>query len=261
MLEAAGRRGAALTLTAILEGNGRAERLLTSRRMGLPAYHDAGRFHTLCYAPAAGRTRGTADVALRVATAEDQDAILAFLRRQAGRRQAFPAYRAEDWGTPGRLLRNLQWTDMLLAERNDRLVGCVGLWDQRPFRQSLVTGYSRRYRAARPLWNLTAPPRRRPLLPPPGSVANTRCLAALCIADNDPAVCTALLHFALRRAAAQRADQVATGFHEQDPLLQAARRIPHLAFHSRIYAVTPAGDPNPLDDIDRQPLYLELGAL
>lgn len=263
MRQAHCRRPAALTLTTIMKGNARAGRLLTSGRMGLPTYHDLGRYDTLCFAPVRRGRRAAPphQVALRTAAPADQVSILAFLHHYGPNRQAFPAYRAADWGNPGGLLRNLQWTDMLLAETDGRLVGCAGLWDQRPIRQSIVSGYSRRYQYIRPIWNRAAPALHLPQLPPPGLVPNTRTLATLCVADDNPHVLTALLHFARRQAGAQGATQIAAGFHEQDPMLRPARRIPHLTLTSRIHAVTWPDDPNPKDLLDGRTPYLELGSL
>lgn len=262
MHEAHRRAPAALTFTTILEGNDRARRLLTSGRMRLPAYRELGPVHVLCFAPGRRRRQDPpAGVRLRWATSADREAVLAFLHTHGPRRQGFPAYRDRDWGTPGGLLRDLAWSDMVLAEKNGSLVGCLGVWNQLAFRQSRILGYSRRYQVVRPLWNLVAPRCGRPSLPAPGSILNHRCLAVVCVADDHAGVFGALLDAALERACTDGAAQLAAGFFYRDPLLAAARKRPHVVFRSHLYAVAWPEDGEPLETLDDRVPYLELGGL
>src|SRR5688572_8758729 len=82
-----------LYLTTISEDNSAAVALLTSGRAGLPAYHFAGRYHTLAQplSRRAGR-KGTPGLHIRAARAEDLPAALAFWQSIGPQRQFFPCH-------------------------------------------------------------------------------------------------------------------------------------------------------------------------
>jgi hypothetical protein len=234
-------------LSTIVADNDQARRTLTSGRAGLPTYRDIGAYHTLAFSP---RPFRTPQLPVRRAEEADRDALLAFLQRHGPKRQFFPRYRSADFATG--LLRGLRMQDVFLVG-TDEILGCVALWDQSGFRQSIVDRYSRAMALARPVWNLYARVRGAPMLPRPGGEIPCLYLALPCVEDDDPAIFSALLDSAL--AAADR--PVLAGLHERDPLLPVAARRPHRLYLSRVYQVY--WEPPELLE-DRVP-YLELGGL
>src|SRR5262245_47635460 len=76
-----------LYLMTIAEGNDTAQALLTSGRVGLPAHHFAGHYHTV--ALPLGRWRAPAGEGIRPATEADLPEVLAFLNSVGPDRQFF----------------------------------------------------------------------------------------------------------------------------------------------------------------------------
>ncbi len=132
-----------LYLTTIAEGNAVAQRVLTSGRTWLPQYHRAGTYHTLVIRPRRARSGARPDPSLLIRRASQVDLpqIVQFLQQAGPRRQFFPYYTAEDFGNPQGTFYELPLENLFLAEHNEQLVGMLGAWDQRGFRQTVVEGY------------------------------------------------------------------------------------------------------------------------
>ncbi len=198
------KRPAQLYLTTIMEDNRPAKEVLLSGRLGLPVYHDLGRF--CCMAVGLkGRSQGFSDskVWVRPATFADSVAIVEFLNREGRSRQFFPEYRAEDFGLPGGLLTRLEWKDVFLAFRSGELAGVLAAWDQRAFRRWRVTGYAPWLRLLRRPLNLVAGLRGMPSLPKPDSTPVYFILSLVCIRQDDRSVFHALLEAILRERRTQ----------------------------------------------------------
>jgi hypothetical protein len=250
-------------LTTIAADNEAAVRVLTSSRAGLPVYHPCGTYRTLSLAPKAVSPNGKHSAAadLRPATVVDRDAILQFLHECGPSRNFFPAYDASDLFESGGLLRGLDPKNILLALRDNRIIGTLGCWHQRSFKQIVVHGYNRWLGAARPLYNAWQTFRRRPPLPAVGE-SILACMAAMpVVRDNDPAVLRLLLNRQLQRLAHQENHLLLFGLHDSDPLLPIAREWSGREYVTNLYIVYwPDETPDVAALTSRVP-YLELGAL
>jgi hypothetical protein len=255
-------RSTSLYLTTIAEGNDRAVDVLTRGRAGLPPYHKAGRFFTFVIPPRQRRSNGTtvADVIVRSAVMDDLPAIVEFLNEYGRRRQFFPCYDAADFFQPRCTFRDLQTGDILLAVRDRRIVGTLGMWDQSGFRQSVVHRYSRRLQWTRPAFNLWARLRGMPRLPPVGETFPAVNAAIPVVADDDPAVYAELFNAAARWLA-ESSRHLLLGLHETDPLLPVAAKHAAAKYVTRLYYVCWSDGDALRRSLDNQPLYLELGTL
>ena len=253
---------AAFYLTTIMEDNLPARAILESGRGGLPRYVGFGRFCCMALGLRAGQGAEPPDgIAMRSATPADAAMVVDFLEREGRRRQFFPQYSQTDFGAPGGLLADLQWSDVLLAVRGDTLVGTLASWDQRQLRRWRVTGYTPWLRRLRPAVNLMARLRRMPRLPPPGEPVECLVLSLPCVAGDDRRVFAALVDESLRRGVG-RCALVLAGLHEHDPLLPVLQVRPHVALPSRLYAVAWEDGMPAVELLDRRRVpYLELGAL
>jgi hypothetical protein len=258
-LHADGR--ARLYLTTIAAGNRTAIKVLTGGRAGLPAYHPAGAYHTLAIPLPRRKPRRPPNGAVRPARAEELPAVVDFLREVGPRRQFFPHYRPEDFGSADGLLRDLRVEDVLVAWSGGRVVGALAGWEQHGFRQHVVQGYSGWLRRLRPLLNGWAWLRGRPGLPAPGEPL--RCLTAALpvVAGDDAGVFAALLDAVRARAAGGPWSHLLLGLHEADPLMPAARRYQAACYTTNLYLVCwEDGEPERAA-LDGRPPYLELGSL
>jgi hypothetical protein len=246
-------------LTTIMEDNTPARKVLLSQRLGLPAYHDLGRF--CCVALSLhGKNNGHPRFTLRRASAGDAISIVEFLNREGRTKQFFPEYRVEDFGSPGGLLPHLGWQDVFLAFDGPALVGTLAAWDQQIFRRWRVTSYAPWLSWSRHLLNLVARLRRMPLLPSPGSSLNAFNLALVCVRDNDRNVFKALLDEVIRSQQG-RYECFLAGLHERDPLLPELLERPHVPLNSRLYLVDWEDGNRAIRNLDGRVPYLELGSL
>ena len=261
-LHADGR--AELYLTTIAEGNDRATSLLTSGRAGLPAYHHAGQYHSVAIPiPRSATTQARRDdsIDLRPATPADLDTLLRFLESIGPARQFFPKYTPDDFCNSRGTFRDLQLSDLLLAFRDQRLVGVLGGWDQHRFRQTVVEGYDRALSWVRPAYNLLARFRGHGRLPSPGEAFRYLTAVLPVVEGDDPEVFAALLEALLARSAGGPCDYLLVGLHETDALLPLV--MPHslLSYVTRLYHVCWPDGERLRQQLDGRPPYLELGCL
>ena len=220
---------ARLYLTTIAEGNTTALTLLTSGRAGLPAYHDAGRYHTAAIPLTRRTNRGGRLPAWRSGRpgVKTWARLLAFLREQGPRRQFFPAYEEEDFVGETGVFKDLQLGRRAAGvsrRRPGRHAGRLG-----PARLSPDGGAWLRRRPRPGRGRRTTPVARLrglPPLPPPGGAVRYLTAALPVVAGDDAAVFAALLAELRARAAGGPHDYLMLGLHESDPLLPVVRACP-----------------------------------
>jgi hypothetical protein len=257
-------RNATYYVTTIAADNEVARNILTSGRAGLPIYHPCGDYCTLTMLASRLVANGTPHretTQIRPANESDRIAILKFLNNNGPARNFFPSYESGDLFTTGGRLRGLAPDRILLAFQGNEIVGTLGCWDQRAFKQIVVHGYRAWLRAARPLHNFWAKLRNRPTLPAAGSTLNTSIAAIPVIRHNDRDVFRQLLTTLLCRMAAQGLPMLLLGLHESDPLLPVARQFSGREYRTKLYIVYWPDERPDLDLLSRRVPYLELGAL
>jgi len=249
-------------LTTIAADNRMALDLLTSQRAGLPVYHPLGRYHTLTLSAAAcPKPAPSAGISVRKSTPSDREPISTFLHKEGLKRQFFPEYDAAEFFECPRRLLGLRPESVLLAFMEDRLVGTLGIWDQRNFKQITVCDYSKWIRLGRPLYNSFAALRSKPKLPNVGEPVNLRCAAIPVIARNDPRVVAQLFHAAMQDLRAQDCDLLTIGLHEADPLLPLFRPYSGREYTTMLYLVYWPDEVPDVNALTQRIPYLELGCL
>ena len=160
------------------------------------------------------------------------------------------------------MLRGLELERLLLAERDGRLVGMIGGWDQHAFRQQVIHGYSGWLRWVRPFYNLASRLRGSSGLPAAGQQLRTL------FAARYRSLGTMMRRFSATcwprcraRSSGGPWSHLLLGLHERDPLLAVARRFQTACYTSLLFLVCwPDGDAARLA-LDARPDYLELGSL
>jgi hypothetical protein len=259
-------------LTTIAAGNDTALRTLTSSRAGLPTYRSIGDYHTLAI-PIPRRRRRTprleyGDFTVRPAEPGDLPAIFSLFAEEGPKRQFFPCYEHQDFFTENGTFRDLQPEDLLLAFRNGRLVGMLGAWDQRRFRQSVVQRYNLPLRWLQPLYNPWARLRGIPQLPRVGQPIPYRLAVLPLVADNDERIFAGLLDHVWQRLAWDNdlgsrppIDFLLLGLHAADPLLPIVWRGSSESYTTHLFVVCWEDGESQAALLDSRVPYLELGLL
>ncbi len=250
-------------LSTIIDGNDQATGILVDRpRRHFPAFRAVGDLRTLALFVRRSREAPSgSSAAVRPAVAADLPAVAAFLERHGRRRQFFPVLTAGDLAS-GRLTPDLAPQDWLIAQGpGGAIAGVVALWDQTGFKQNVIRGYHGPYRLGRPLYNLWARLSGRQPLPAPGTALRELYAAFLCVAEEDPATCRALLDAGCREAATRGFGYLLVGLSEQDPLLPTVSRYRHAVYRSTLYTAAWNDGGEFHDRLDARIPYVEIASL
>ena len=205
-------------LTAILEDNKPARKLLEAGLDGLPTYQPAGGFSTLALK---ARRWGAGDKAIVQGEEGRLEEIVAFLNRVYQYHQFAPVLKAKDICS-----RGLKPEDFLLFEEAGIVRGCLAIWDQRAFKQAVVRRYAPALRVLRPLLRL----------PKVGSALSQASLSFLAVEDKRSL--RTLVVAALVECARRGIDFASLGLATNNPLLgQAKADFRHREYKSRLYLV------------------------
>jgi hypothetical protein len=124
-----------------------------------------------------------------------------------------------------------------------------------------VEGYTGPLRWLRPLYNFGQNLRGLPGLPAPGQPLPCLTAALPLVADDDPAVFSALVGELRRRCSGGTWTHLLLGLHESDPLLSIACRFESARYTTLLYLVGWRESDAARAALDQRPVYLELGAL
>jgi len=184
--------------------------------------------------------------------------IVTFLRLKGPRRQFFPAYTFEDF-TGGTKLRGLNPQDIMVARRENELVGVMAVWDQAAYKQDIADAYGPALRRLRPVYDIAARILGASPLTPTGKAIQLAFVSCICIADDDPIVMKALLDACTKNAYERGKAYLMLGLSDDDPLLAVAKRVLHIKYHSDLFAVS--WSDHPIKKLDGRIPYIEIAAL
>ncbi|HEV8584736.1 MAG TPA: hypothetical protein VGT02_07175 [Methylomirabilota bacterium] len=225
-----------LYYTVIAAENAAALAALTRGRAGLPAYRDLGGF--VSPAIVLGRRKPALHGGVEIVPGTDArlDDIVGCLNEHGRAKQFAPVYRREDFGDGGRF-PGFRVEDFTLALRGGRVVGALGRWDQRAFKQTRVVGYRGPLRLLRPFVNAGAPVLGWPRFPRPGEALASFHAAFLAVEGNDVGVFGALLRHVYNAAAGGSHAYMVVGLHERDPLTAALDGYRCAPYRGRLFCV------------------------
>jgi hypothetical protein len=229
------------------------------RPPGAPRLERVAHLRSLAYVLHDGRHRRHATLPVEPCAYDSLDELVAFLRRCGPGRQFFPVVERGHL-TDGQHYRGLRLRDLQLVRRDGAIVGVLGAWDQRSFKQEIVDGYAPRLRRLRPGYDLLASILGGERLPRPGEPIRTAFGALRCVADDDPDVLDALISAAREQAWRQDQAFLMVGFDDRDPQRHRLRRSLHVTYESDVFLAS-FGDADPGAMLDGRPVYVELGTL
>jgi hypothetical protein len=179
---------------AIVAASNRVMRQICDRPSAMvPQFRRRGDVSTLAIVPPrARRLQPPPGLVLRRAQRADLADVAGLLQGCYRPLQYAPVWQADDLVHPERC-RGLQPEDFWLAMRGKRLVGCLALWDQRAFKQTVVRAMSPLYHLARPLLGAISPWVAVPTIAKIGEVLNQAYVSHTAVESDDPAVWLALV--------------------------------------------------------------------
>lgn len=246
-------------LTSIVEANRHVRKVLTAGLPGMPTYRELEPFSTLvlpCRTRRAGRP--PQGVAIERGDERGRGDVARHLQRTYARYQCAPHW-TEDALASDRC-RGLAADDFLLARSGGAIVGCLALWDQSGFKQTVVRGYEPRLGRVRPLINALAPVLGYPRIPPVGAALRSAYLSH--VAADDPDVLVSLVQHGLSEGARRGYECLIVGFASRNPLRALVRsRFRCLEYRSILYLVHWDDGAHAVRALDGRIAHVEVAAL
>lgn len=263
LLRAAREAGEApFDLTTIVADNAAARRVLGAGLRGLPAYRELEPFVTLVV-PVGRPLEGKAPAGVRIERGRRDriEEIAACLDRERRRYQFVPRWTASDLLSSVRC-PGLRPEDFFLAVEGHDVVGCLALWDQSGFKQTVVRGYGPRLARRRRWVNRFSRLVRTPALPDPGAPLHYPYLSHVAVSPDRPEALLALAAAAHDEAGSRGVPAFVAGFAARDPLLRRfTRRFRARRFVSLLYAVHWEDGRRAADTLDGRIPHLEVALL
>jgi len=238
-----------VTLTSIVADNHHARQMLENRRAdgAMPTYKEVSRYLTALI-PVRGpgrrwpvRIRSSCSSAFKSRRLTPQDApALASLFAEAGERyECVPCFSVDNLiGKVGDSLPCLIINDFIGIFDDERLVASAAIWDQRTFRQIILSRIDKSLGIARDLWNLgsrlwgTCP------VPEIGSPVNFMLIDPWIVKPGiEDQVLPELLALAIEEARIRGADFAAFGTSEKNPAIRSIKTMFFIPYWSIIYQV------------------------
>lgn len=243
-----------LYTTVIFSENHAALTTIASGRAGLPQYHDQGTIHC----PGINIRRAAppilADCGIVRGCERLLPEIVECLNRNNRRRQFAPVHTVEMFRDRW---RNFRIEDFHVAVRGSNVIGVVGCWDQRSFKQTRVAAYGSRLRWMVPLVNALRPVTRAPRYPKAGEEVPYFYFSFIAVDDDNLQVFRALLRSAHNAAVGTGFLYAMVSLHERDPLLPALRDYSLTPFFGRLFCVTFEDGDQTAHALDGRVPYLE----
>jgi hypothetical protein len=157
---------------------------------------------------------------------------------------------------------DLKPEDFFVALAGERVVGCLALWDQHRFKQTVVRGYAGALGRWRPVVNLGARLGGWPDLPPPNAPFHFAFASHFAVDNDQPAVFAALLRAVYCEAAANGYSYFMLGLADGSSGLKLVRATyRYIDYPSRLYLVAWPDEPGPLARLDDRLPGVEIAVL
>jgi hypothetical protein len=250
-------------LASIIADNNPARRLLTAGLPGWPCFQPYHPWHTLAITCRRQRNPLALPAGLRLirGQAELQEGILDCLARNGSQQQFAPVWSRE-------LLFNSRHTpdlkpeDFFLVIEGERVRGCLALWDQNRFKQTVVRGYSGLFKRWRWAINLGARLWGWPHLPAPHSPFHFAFASHLAIDHDRVDLFGPLLRAVYNEAASRGYSYFMFGLNESHPAFSLVRTTyRYIDYRSQLYLVNWPDSPVPRPQLEARPPGVEIAVM
>ena len=205
--------------TSLASENTKARRLLEANVTGMPSYKPQGEMSTLVFSVKHGMERRI----LHQAQVRDIPEIAAFYNKYASQYQLAP-YLSEEWLRDLDGHMGLKISDFWLVRgKNHSIEGCLAIWDQRTFKQSVVKAYRSPLTYLRGFYNLVARLTKRVELPVVSEALEHVFIAFFAFHDRKKAI--RALKEAAKLSQEKKASSCVLGLSSQHPLFADIKRV------------------------------------
>lgn len=201
--------------TSIAKENAAARRILEAGIKYLPIYRPISEMRTLFFSTRKGKNRGLLKPLKKNETAD----IVKFYNRQAVNYQFSPVL-SETWLSSLSESTALTFDDIFILKQHDEILGCMLIWDQRQFKQTVVKGYNPPYDTIRPMYNVYARSTGKLMLPKAGEPLKQVYLAFFALDVSVHHLAVDILREALFLSARKNAESATLGLSIDNPLLK-----------------------------------------
>ncbi len=249
-----------LYYSLILEGNTLALNNLTDGRAGLPIYQNMGKILTpAIHLDLPRKTVTEPGLCIQAATTNQLPAVFKFIQQQYAHKQFAPIYRAEHIGRSR--LSGLRANDILVATRDNKIVGTIAAWDQCHIRQTHIERYSPLLNSVRPIYNLAASVSPLKPLPAVGRVVPYFYLALVAIGNDDVSIFRALLSRLYNQRRQGKWHYFIAGFHEHHPLSAVLEEYRSIKAAGHFYLIYYPEQSSAVHRLDKRVPHIEIGAV
>jgi len=236
--------------TVILDDNKASIDTVSSGRLALPTYHNAGRFIT--HMIALNKRYSPATQSIRRAEAKDIPNMQTFFDQYGKEKEFFPCYDFDKIESDDPYYRNLRISDYFLYFKDGELTGVVGCWNQKEFKQTRFLSYHGSMKWLRYINNISSKLLGGMKLPVAGELANYISLHSVLIKDNQPVILNEILLQILAEYRNSEFDALIIGFDERDPLHKAIKGFKSHTLVSNHYLASYSDIPEHLSQQDDQ---------
>jgi hypothetical protein len=251
-LHADGR--AQLYTTVIFASNHQALTTIASGRAGLPTYHDMGLVHSPGINLRHKKPEITANCVILRGSDDLLPEIVECLTRNHARRQFAPVRTVAGFSDQ---YPSFSAANFYVAVRGGKIIGVLGKWDQRAFKQTRIVGYGSNLRWLVPLANALRPITGCPAFPKRGQEVPYFYISFIAVDDDELPVFRALFRRVYNDALGGDHLYAMVALHERDPLLPALRDYSLTPFLGRLFCVAFEDGEAAFRNLDGRVPYLE----
>ena len=250
-------------LMSVIADNAPARRLLTAGLPGMPSALPYTRMFTYAISPRHAKIEIPlpGGLALERGSSEHIPEIIACLQRNGARYQFYPYWSAENLFTPTQT-PHLNPNDFFLATKGSRVIGCLALWDQTSFKQTVVRGYNGSMARWRSWINLLAGFVDIPNLPEINLALQYAFASHLAVDNDDRQIFSSLMRAVYNETNRRGLNYFMIGLSQSNPLRPVlTKSYLHMAYPSQIYLMAWQDGLKDLATVGAQAAGLEIAVL
>lgn len=202
--------------TSIASENQVARRLLEAGLKGMPIYQPLGELESLGISTKRGKLSQSGQL-LQQATTKDIPALVAFYNQQASQYQFSPVL-SEQWLYALDGEKGLTLEDFWLLKEGQNIVGCMAIWDQRAFKQTVSRGYRFPINILRVPYNIYAQVTKGLPLPKVGETLEQAYLAFMAFGKLSDAIILEAISEGITKVREKQANTAVIGLSSTNPL-------------------------------------------